>query len=97
MAEEFSVTPNTVMNRSLKEFNTELEYVAMTYSKGCLLFEDLNRVIGDKKFFQCMKEYFEENKYKIATADSLVGAFEKVTAVNYRSFIDGYLEGKIKL
>ena len=48
------------LNRSLSQFATEPEYVNCVYTKGMLLFDSVRNSMSDKKFFQCLKNYFED-------------------------------------
>ncbi len=83
---------DTGMTRSLKEFTTEYEYVNVVYVKGAIMHDFLRTTIGDEKYLQGIKRYFEDNKYKNARPENLVGSFEKVGADTngfFQSFFDG--------
>ncbi len=83
---------DTKMLRSLKDFTSEYEYVNLSYIKPCIMYDCLRKTIGDKKFFDSLKKYFNDYKYKTATPDDLVGAFEKKGASSngyFYSFFDG--------
>ncbi len=85
---------NTVMLRSLNEFNSEYEYVNMAYIKPCVMYEYLRNSVGDETFFKGLKRYFKEYSFKNATPVDLVGAFEKVGA-DSNGFFDGFFNGKV--
>ncbi|MDY6368064.1 MAG: M1 family metallopeptidase [Clostridia bacterium] len=68
---------NTSMERSLKDFSTEYEYVNIVYVKGCIVFDEIRKCVGEKAFFEGLKNYYSENKYKVATPLDLVSAFAK--------------------
>ena len=55
-----------------------MEYVYVTYVKGVLFFDNLNELVGDKKFEKSLKYYFEENKFRNAIPSNLISAFEKM-------------------
>lgn len=88
---------NTSMNRALNEYDTEPEYVYMTYVKGMLLFENLRSLIGNSNFERALKTYFTENQFKIATPETLIKVFEKVSLRKLDSFFASWLEGKVVL
>ncbi|MBO4412612.1 MAG: M1 family metallopeptidase [Clostridia bacterium] len=88
---------DTSMNRALNEFKTEPEYVYITYVKGMLLFDSLREILGDKKFEKCLKQYFEENKYKISKPENLISSFEKASKTKLESFFNAWLDGKVIL
>ena len=87
---------NTSMVRSLGEFDTAYEYVSIAYVKGALMYDGLRNGLGDELFFKGIKRYCAENSYKIATPDSLVGAFEKVGA-NTNGFFKSWFDGDVIL
>ncbi|MDR3292941.1 MAG: M1 family metallopeptidase [Clostridiales bacterium] len=68
---------NATMEKPLKEYLSEYEYVIGVYSRGHLLFHDLYRTVGEKNFQKALRHYAKKNKYRIASKGGLVGAFEK--------------------
>ena len=84
---------NTVMLRSLKDFASEYEYVNVAYIKPCIMYDNLRTTIGNKRFFEALKRYYEENKFKNAVPDDLVGAFEKVGA-GTNGYFESFFLGK---
>lgn len=85
---------NTVMLRSLKDFSSEYEYVNMAYIKPCIMYEYLRKTTGDEAFFKGLRRYYENYKFKNATPDDLVGAFEKVGA-DANGFFESFFNGKV--
>ncbi len=88
---------DTSMNRRLDEFNTEPEYVYITYVKGNLFFSTLRDIIGKAKFMKALQTYFETNKFGIATPESLLGAFETVTKTDLSEIFDSWIEGRVDI
>ena len=84
---------NTVMIRSLKDFLSEYEYVNVAYIKPCLMYDGIRTTIGNKRFFNALKRYYEQNKFKNAEPDDLVGAFEKVGA-DTNGYFESFFLGK---
>ena len=83
---------DTSMMRSLKDFDSEYEYVNMAYIKPCIMYDTLRTTLGDTRFFSGLKRYYQNYKFKNATPHDLVGAFEKVGADSngfFESFFDG--------
>ena len=95
MVKEVNGNFNPVMNRSLKDFRSEYEYVVMTYRKGMMLFAELREAVGDDAFFKGLKRYYAKNLYKIATLGELKGAMSVKADVS--GFIDSFVEGKAML
>ena len=84
---------DTTMNRKLDQFGGEYEYVNVTYNKGLILFDNLREALGDKKFTNALKRYYNEFCYKIAKPEDMVSCFEKV-GVDVAGFFASYVEGK---
>jgi hypothetical protein len=67
------------VTRSLTYFESSSEprlYGPIVYSKGALFFYNLRTEIGDRAFFAALQAYFRQFRYKIATGDDLLKAFE---------------------
>ena len=88
---------DTTMNRRLDEYDTEPEYVYITYVKGNLLFNTLRDTIGETKFLKGLKEYYKTNKFKIATPDNLILAFEKESNMDLSQFFDSWINGRVDI
>ena len=84
---------NTTMVRSLKDFSSEYEYVNIAYIKPCIMYDYLRTTIGEERFFNSLKRYYNKYKFKNATPDDLVGAFEK-TYSDTNGFFKSFFEGK---
>ena len=85
---------NTVMARPLNEFTSEFEYVNMAYVKPCIMYDYFRTSVGDEKFFDGLKKYYEKYAYKNATVNDLIACFENV-GTNAEAFFDGFLKGKV--
>ena len=55
-------TVDTSMNRKLKDYNNESEYVYIAYVKGMLLFDSLHEILGHDKFIKGLQTYFKDNQ-----------------------------------
>ncbi len=84
---------DTKMTRHLKDFLSDYEYKCLAYDKSVVMFDTLRKSVGDDKFFDGLKKYYRENKGKIATPESLIGAFER-TGLDVNGFFDSFLSGK---
>jgi aminopeptidase N len=58
------------------------DYGAIVYGKGPLFFHALREEIGDSRFFEFMRVYFQEHRYGIATPESLLAVAETVSGQN---------------
>lgn len=86
---------STKMIRRLDEFETENEYVYLTYVKGMLMFASLEDLIGEKKMEKCIKFYFEQNKFKEATPEDLIDAFSRASRKNLQNYFDAWFNGDV--
>ena len=83
---------NSVMNRSLKDFTSEYEYVNMAYIKPCIMYDTLRKTIGEEKFFKGLKRYYEQYAFKNATPYDIVGVYEKLGA-DSNGFFESFYNG----
>ena len=87
---------NTVMPRSLKDFDSEYEYVNVAYVKPAIMYDVLRTTIGDAKFFGGLKRYYADFAFKNAVPSDLVASFTRVGA-DVEGFFDGFFNGKAVL
>lgn len=88
-------TLDTSMSRPIDKYDTEYEYVYMTYVKGMLFFDNLRDVIGKNKFYKGLQDYYVENAYKIATPANLLACMEHASHRRLGSFFDSWIDGKV--
>ncbi len=95
LCEDVLGSVDTSMNRPVCEYDTEPEYVYMTYVKGMLLFDSLRTSMGDKKFFKGLKDYFETYQFQNVQPEQMIAIFEKACGTKLTSFFDSWLTGKV--
>jgi len=86
---------DTSMLRSLDEYNTEPEYIYMSYVKGTLMFENLRELIGKNNFINSLKYYYKQNRGKNATPENLIEAFNHATLKNLEPYFNSWLNGNV--
>lgn len=84
---------DTSMTRNLSEFSGEYEYVNVAYNKGLLAFESVRTAMGDRKFFNALKSYFNANKFSLASPEELISHFTALHDVE--GIFNSYIEGKV--
>ena len=84
---------DTSMNRKISEFATEPEYVYAAYVKGMIMFDDIRNLIGDKKFFDSLKNYYKQYSGKNAVPENLISVFEDTSNRRLKSVFESYLDG----
>lgn len=68
-----------VVDQPTDEFATGNAYVFAAYSKAPLGFAAIRSEIGDDAFFAALRAYVAEFRFRVATPDDLLGAFEEAS------------------
>ena len=90
-------TLDTSMNRNIHKFNTETEYVYLTYVKGVLLFDSINDIIGENKMIKSLRYFYSQNQFQIVNPSDLIEAFESVAHRKLAGYIMSWLDGSVVL
>ena len=88
--ENSDIKPN--MLKSLKDYDSDLDYVSINYYRSQIMFHKLNQSMGEKKFIKCLRYLLDTYKYKNIDTNILKKTFEKYkkgTSKIITSFIDG--------
>lgn len=85
-----------VMNRNLKEFSSEGEYVMIAYKRSLIAVDRLRAFCGDKKFFKTLKNFVKDNAFSTVSGDGFIRAFEKAKRGSGEIFGD-FVSGKAKV
>ena len=86
---------DTSMNRALDEYDTEPEYVYVTYVKGMLFFDEIRNILGHEKFISCLQNYFKTYKFQNVKPEHMLGSFEKTSHTDLSGFFDSWISGKV--
>jgi hypothetical protein len=57
------------------DYRNSFQYAAIVMTKGALMIAELQRLLGDERFFAAMQAYYKANLLEIAGMDDLRGAF----------------------
>lgn len=66
-----------VMNKNLKDFKTNAEYVMIAYNRSEIMIDSLYNFAGDKRFFKAIKSFIKENSFKNVRLNDFLTFFEK--------------------
>jgi len=88
---------NSQMNRDIQTFNTETEYIYLTYVKGLLMFDSIENTIGQKRMLKCLKGMVSDYAFCEITPKEMIECFEKYSKRNLQSFITSWLDGSVIL
>ena len=86
---------DTSMNRKLNEFSTEPEYVYNTYTKGLLLFATINDIIGNERFFKCMKYYYKKCAFSEVFPQDMIACFNKASGQDLENLFNAWILGRV--
>lgn len=85
------------MNRPISTFNTETEYVYLTYVKGVLMFDSIAEVIGQNKMEKCLQALYEKYAMQEITPTQMIETFSKTSGRKIESYIASWLDGTVIL
>lgn len=86
---------DTTMNRNLSEYDTESEYVYMSYIKGMLFYNNLREIVGEDKFVESLKQYVKDYSFKVATPEDMIKSFEKVCKMELENLLNSWINGNV--
>ena len=74
-------------NRPSRDYRNTFQYSAIVSAKGALMFVDLQRTLGEEKFFAALRNYYQANLYEIAQLEDLRIALVAEAPVEQRRLI----------
>ena len=83
------------IERKTTEFEHWILYDALTYDVSALMLDEVRDKIGDENFFESIRNYYENNKYKNATKNDFINSMSSSCQKNIEGIIRPWLEGKI--
>lgn len=86
---------DTTMTRKLLDYESEREYVFMTYVKGMLLFDAIYKITGEKAFLKGLQRLYAENVFGIVTDKEVIDALEKASRKKLSGIFRSWLDGKV--
>lgn len=79
----------------IDKFKNMLLYDAIVYDTASIMFDTLRTVIGQDSFDECIKLYFEQNKFKVATKQSFMTAIKTIAGNKAIEIVEAFLKGKV--
>ncbi|MDA1775051.1 M1 family metallopeptidase [Bacillus cereus] len=76
------------INRPINQYSNLDDYATSIYSKGHFPLVDLYSKVGENKFDQIMKTYFEQNKFTNATFAKFFDAIDQVVGKEIRDYVE---------
>ncbi len=87
---------DTKMTKPLIEYANDYEYRCLSVNKAVVLFDTLQKSIGEKRLTAGLKSFYHKYTYQTVDVGELVGTIEK-QGVDVSGFFDGFLNGKVIL
>ncbi len=85
---------DTTMNRKVNEYLSEYEYSNISYNKGILLFNSVYQLLGEDKFKNSLRNYYESYSYKVSTVEGLIDCFKSQNK-EVKSIFESYINGSV--
>ena len=82
---------NEPANQHSDYFNTNYAYGVAAYTKGELLLAQLKYIMGEEVFFDAMKEYYNEWRFKHPTPNDFIRVMEKESGLQLQWFMRQWL------
>jgi hypothetical protein len=77
--------------KGIDEFKDNREYSGIVYSKGAMMFYELEREVGRENFIKILQYYMSENKFTNVTEKDIKNITKAVTGEDYQEFFDQWL------
>lgn len=74
-------------NRPSRDYRNSFQYEAIVKTKGALMFVELEKLLGDAKFFSSLRSYYKANLFEIAQLEDLRGALIAETPLEQRRIV----------
>ena len=91
LSKQQSVTPK--MNKNLREFTSDIDYVSIAYYRSQLMFYELSNFMGENRFNSFLKSLCKEYAYKNLTLNNFLLCAEKYKK-GAKGFLLDYINGK---
>jgi hypothetical protein len=69
------------------DYKNSFQYAAIVMTKGALMLVELQKQLGDKRFFAAIQGYYQANLLEIADMDDLRGAFVAEAPIEQRRMV----------
>ena len=74
-------------DRPSRDYRNSFQYAAIVMTKGALMFAELQRLLGDDRFFAALQSYYQANLLEIADVGDLRGAFIAEAPIEQRRMV----------
>lgn len=83
---------DTRLDQDVESFNDE-QYGSVVYGKGALMYDVLRQELGDEKFFEFLRRYYQEQQFDRADSAEWLQTLNQVAGKDMRPFYDKWVTG----
>jgi len=78
----------------LKDFRERRDYAseAIGYGKALMVFQMLKKMVGEERFYESIRYFTEENRFRKASWEDICRAFEKISQKNLDLFFSQWID-----
>ncbi|MBV9786852.1 MAG: hypothetical protein JOZ51_01670 [Chloroflexi bacterium] len=80
------------LDQTVQDFNGE-QYSGVVYGKGALMYDVLRQELGDEKFFEFLRRYYQEQQFDRADSDEWLQTLSQVAGKDMTPFYTKWVEG----
>lgn len=86
-----------VMDKKLDKFLSSPDYVAISYTKATLMFNNIEETLGRRKFLICLKDLYEKFAFKEISPAHIIASFSSSSHRDMEGIFTSWLKGKVVL
>ncbi|HEY0738909.1 MAG TPA: M1 family metallopeptidase [Herpetosiphonaceae bacterium] len=80
------------LDQDVESFNDE-QYGSVVYGKGALMYDVLRQELGDEKFFEFLRRYYQEQQFDRADSGEWLQTLSQVAGKDMQPFYDKWITG----
>jgi hypothetical protein len=80
--------PGLPIGLAVAEYPSENDYGVIVYLKGALFFDALRSELGDEKFFEFLRNYYSDYRYRFVTSKDFQAVAEQTCACDLEALFD---------
>lgn len=80
--------PDLPIGLAVAEYPSENDYGVIVYLKGALFFDALRSELGDEKFFEFLRNYYSDYRYRFVTSKDFQAVAEQTCACDLGALFD---------
>ncbi len=85
--------PTGPVDGTIYDFSSFYSYRNAVYLNGAKFLSDLRNLVGDQAFFAFLREYAQQNKYRLSTADVFFSILREFTGKDITALLTEYFQG----